>query len=412
MNEYLIPITVNTLPLISDLQGRQGMFVLPDGSININKKDGTWLHINKQSDHAGILKTTDIVSVQPGIAKWYWAGPGNYSNVGSNFIIDKLGIISYDGQKWSFVNVDILSNPKQLFDPNDNLNSASMQATDKYIADNSERYFQKVIDDSIGDNQTEIVAYGIGTTYTTPANNNVWVGNKLVKKAGVLKSITINALKSENFKFAVVTIVSESIVQFTGPYIDISVQQGINTYPISGDITLEANQTLFLSLNTVGKIGYTHDSAITDCEFCQVGNTTGPDFAYSKNYGFAPWLINVEVHKGRTPFTVDQWTLKTWEDLNGGNENLDFSSTVTLDKTKSIKYTKLTSLVSFTKGNTLLLDKVCTYKLTGGSVAFSSDFLALENSKPYDPTKTNIIKFFKEYGKIRYTNEVIPLESI
>lgn len=318
------------------------------------------------------------------------------------------------GAVWTRVETKIPGTAaKQVFNATDNVFPAAMQATDKYIADNSERYLQKVIDDSIGDNQTEIVAYGKGTTYTTPANNNVWVGNKLVKKTGVLKSITINALKSENFKFVVATIVSESIVQFTGPYIDIAVQQGVNTYPIAGNITLEANQTLFLSLNTVGKIGYTLDPTITDCEFCQVGNATGPDFAYSKNYGFAPWLINVEVHKGRTPFTVDQWALKTWEDLNGGsNENLDFTTTVTLDKTKSIKYTKLTGLNSFVKGNTLLIDKVCTYKLTGGSIAFSSDFLALKGSEDYKPAMTNVIKFFKEYGKIRYTNEVLPLEPI
>lgn len=133
MNEFLIPITVNNLPLISELQGRQGMFILPDGSININKKDGTWLHINKQSDHAGILKPQDIASVETGFAKWYWAGPGVYNNIAPGIIIDKLGIISYDGTKWSFVNVDLLNISKQIFDPDNNNDPAVMKATaDRY----------------------------------------------------------------------------------------------------------------------------------------------------------------------------------------------------------------------------------------------------------------------------------------
>ncbi|PWN67613.1 polysaccharide deacetylase family protein [Chryseobacterium oncorhynchi] len=133
MNEYLVPITTITLPPISDLQGRQGMFILPDGSININKKDGTWLHINKQSDHAGVLKPTDVVSVQPGSAKWYWAGPGVYNNVSPGFNIDKLGIISYDGAKWGLVNVEIMINSKKVFDPaNDNDPSTMKAAADRY----------------------------------------------------------------------------------------------------------------------------------------------------------------------------------------------------------------------------------------------------------------------------------------
>lgn len=302
--------------------------------------------------------------------------------------------------------------PKVVFNTSDDVFSATMKATDTFMLANSKTYLQKVIDDSIGSNQTEVIAYGKGTAYNTPANSGVWIGNRLPHLAGTLKSITFNALKTEKYQFVIVTINSNTQkLTFTNTYFDYTpTQVGVVTFNVPAGITITADQSVFLSLNTTGKLGYTLDGAMTDCEFCETAG--GSDVVYTPHAGFVPIVMNVEVPKGRIPFTVDQWTLKTWEDLNGGNENLDFTSVVNLDKSKSIKYTKLTSLASFTKGSTLIIDKLCTYKLTGGSVAFSSDFLALENSKPYDPTKTNVIKFFKEYGKIRYTNEVLPLEPI
>lgn len=106
MTNFLIPITVNQLPTIAELDGKQGMFILPDGSININKQDGTWMIINKQSDHAGILEPNETVSVQPGVAKWYWAGPGIYNNVGG-FTIDDFGILSFTGTQWQYLEVKI-----------------------------------------------------------------------------------------------------------------------------------------------------------------------------------------------------------------------------------------------------------------------------------------------------------------
>ncbi|AZA49564.1 hypothetical protein EG346_15875 [Chryseobacterium carnipullorum] len=106
MTNFLIPITVNQLPQIAELDGKQGMFILPDGSININKKDGTWMTINKKSDHAGILSPSDSISVEPGFAKWYWAGPGTYANAG-NFVFEKFGVLSYNGSHWQGLEVEM-----------------------------------------------------------------------------------------------------------------------------------------------------------------------------------------------------------------------------------------------------------------------------------------------------------------
>ncbi len=50
MNDYLIPITVNELPNIEDLGQKQGMFILPNGSININKQNGEWFTIPNSSN--------------------------------------------------------------------------------------------------------------------------------------------------------------------------------------------------------------------------------------------------------------------------------------------------------------------------------------------------------------------------
>lgn len=106
MTNYLVPVTVNQLPQISELEGKQGMFILPDGSININRKNGTWMLINKQSDHAGILKPGDVPIIPSGTAKWYWAGPGTYPNAGGH-TIEKQGILSYDGTEWKELELDI-----------------------------------------------------------------------------------------------------------------------------------------------------------------------------------------------------------------------------------------------------------------------------------------------------------------
>lgn len=106
MTNFLIPITVLQLPTIAELEGKQGMFILPDGSININRKNGTWMIINKQSDHGGILKPADNVVTQPGVAKWYWAGSGTYSNAGDE-VIDQYGILSYNGAEWQSLEIDL-----------------------------------------------------------------------------------------------------------------------------------------------------------------------------------------------------------------------------------------------------------------------------------------------------------------
>ncbi|WP_347218132.1 GDSL-type esterase/lipase family protein [Chryseobacterium sp.] len=288
----------------------------------------------------------------------------------------------------------------------------TFKSIDQHVEANSKSNLQHVIDESIGSNQTELVAYGKGTAYNTPANSGVWIGNRLQHLTGTLKSITFNALKTEKYQFFVATIDSNNQkLTFTSTGFDYTPSQvGIVTFNVPAGITLAANQSVFLSLNTTGKLGYTLDGSMTDCEFCET--VGGSDVAYTPHAGFIPIVMNIEVPKGRIPFTVDQWTLKTWEELNGGNENLDFTTVVNLDKSKSIKYTKLTKLETFTKGSDLFIDKVCTYKLTGGNITFSSDFLALENSRGYNPAMTNVIKFFKEYGKIRYTNEVLPLEPI
>ena len=113
MTNFLIPITVNQLPTIAELDGKQGMFILPDGSININRQDGTWMIINKQSDHAGILKPDDTVSVQPGVAKWYWTGPGTYNHAGG-FTFENLGILSYNGSSWDGMEVELASNTSNI----------------------------------------------------------------------------------------------------------------------------------------------------------------------------------------------------------------------------------------------------------------------------------------------------------
>lgn len=131
MINFLIPITVLQLPSIAELEGKQGMFILPDGSININRQDGTWMTINKQSDHAGILKTTDVVNTLPGIAKWYWAGSGTYNNAGGKNI-EEFGILSFNGAQWQSLEVEI---PQALVSPEFNPNSDSEAQGGKQISD-------------------------------------------------------------------------------------------------------------------------------------------------------------------------------------------------------------------------------------------------------------------------------------
>lgn len=104
--DFLIPVTVNSLPSIDTLEGRQGMFILPDGSINVNTKKGEWFTINKRSDHKGILKNNTLVSTVQGEGIWFWATEGVYPNAG-NVSIAKFGIISYNGNTWASMEVEL-----------------------------------------------------------------------------------------------------------------------------------------------------------------------------------------------------------------------------------------------------------------------------------------------------------------
>ncbi|MHA7822483.1 hypothetical protein ACVVIH_06945 [Chryseobacterium arthrosphaerae] len=255
MTEFLIPITVNALPSISDLQGKQGMFILSDGSININRKDGTWMVINKQSDHAGILKPSGTVTTQPGVAKWYWAGPGTYSNIAPGIVIDRAGIISYDGEEWDSLNIEI---------PNAKIKTWVAQS-----------YF---------------------------------VGDQVINSS------------------------DSSIYEATAP------------------------------------------------------------------------IISSEV-----PGISNKWIKK----IGGSNFNEKaFNYVLDFSKDNFGKYTELIGAITFSEGPGSVFGKVAYVKLTGGTVTFPSDFVPQLGTTDYDPSKTNVIAFWKEYDKVRYFNETSALEPV
>lgn len=85
---------------------------------------------------------------------------------------------------------------------------------------------------------------------------------------------------------------------------------------------------------------------------------------------------------------------------------------VDLTKDNFTKYTQLTTNANFTEALNSTFGKVSVYKFTGGSVSFGSNFIPLEGSQTYDPSKTNVITFWKEYDNVRYFVEIFPLEPI
>lgn len=76
------------------------------------------------------------------------------------------------------------------------------------------------------------------------------------------------------------------------------------------------------------------------------------------------------------------------------------------------KYTEIIGTVTFSEGTGSVFGKIAYVKLTGGTVVFPSGFVAQIGTADYDPTKTNVIAFWKEYDKVRYFNEVFTLEPL
>lgn len=76
------------------------------------------------------------------------------------------------------------------------------------------------------------------------------------------------------------------------------------------------------------------------------------------------------------------------------------------------KYTQLVGSIIFSEGQNSIFGKVVFVKITGGNVIFPGNFIPQLGSSDYDPTKTNVIAFWKEYDKIRYFNETSPLEPL
>lgn len=89
-----------------------------------------------------------------------------------------------------------------------------------------------------------------------------------------------------------------------------------------------------------------------------------------------------------------------------------FNYTLDLTKDNYGKYTELTGIISFSEGSNSVFGKIAFVKLTGGNVTFSQNFIAQLGSGDYDPLKTNVIAFWKEYDKVRYFIEVFPLEPV
>ena len=88
------------------------------------------------------------------------------------------------------------------------------------------------------------------------------------------------------------------------------------------------------------------------------------------------------------------------------NYVLDFS------KDNYGKYSELLGTTTFSEGTGSVFGKIAYVKLTGGSVVFPSSFAPQLGTADYDPTKTNVIAFWKEYDKVRYFNEVFTLEPL
>lgn len=374
-----------------------------------------------KTGYLAYLKKSDITPVggwKVGLYKLIEIG--NYTNLtpakneaGNAITItavdQKINEAYWNGSFWSKSEISIPgTTAKQTFDPNDNVSPAAMKATEIYFNDNFSKFLQKEINNVISSNQTEIISYGKDTSFVKVATNTtLWLGNKIDHKVGVLKSLTINALKAVEFKFGVITYVNDTTITI-GPYFSIYPQIGIKEYQVPANITLQANQGLALSCNVSGMMGYTDGLGPGTFEMLEFSTTSNVN-----HYpGYIPIIMNLEVPKGKTPFTVPQMMLSIYDNINGGgNEYEDFSTVVNLDRTKEVKYTKLPGLTEFTKG-VLMKDKVVTYKLTGGSIIFSSDFWPTKNSEDYNPNKTNIISFYKQFNTIRYFNETKNLEPI
>jgi hypothetical protein len=129
-----------------------------------------------------------------------------------------------------------------------------------------------------------------------------------------------------------------------------------------------------------------------------------------------------DIQKTSTVGFVDTYTIfmtngSTFQFTVTNGESSEFSSknfTYVVDLTKNTydTYTELTGSVKFVEGPNSTFGGINYVKLTGGSISFDSNFTPQNGSESYDPLKTNIIIFWKEYNRVRYFIETFTLESI
>lgn len=131
------------------------------------------------------------------------------------------------------------------------------------------------------------------------------------------------------------------------------------------------------------------------------------------NYPNAGNLKAVEGYDTLFYYTGSTWTkVSNRLPLTQGFTEKSFNYTLDLSKDTYGKYTELSGTITFSEGTGSVFGKIAYVKLTGGNVVFPSNFAPQLGTSDYDPAKTNVIAFWKEYDKVRYFIETFTLEPL
>ncbi len=173
-----------------------------------------------------------------------------------------------------------------------------------------------------------------------------------------------------------------------------------------------------LILSSIAKI--IPDDAMITSSF---GGTIEPSTVIDVTPGVSKWFFakpgnyplanNLTLQKvGIILYDGNTWKAIELDIPDSAFAEIPFNLSIDLSKDHFSKYTELLGTTTFNLKEGSNFGKIAYVKLTGGTVVFPSDFVPQLGTTDYDPTKTNVIAFWKEYDKVRYFNETSALEPL
>jgi Pectate lyase superfamily protein len=241
------------------------------------------------SSFGGIVKPSDIITVSPGIGRWFIAKDGVYTNYGGfTFLAKNFNILSFNGTNWDKAEIEIPN--FQISDTFDPLTTLKAQGG-KQIYDAASTIVDNAFLQTGG--PLGVYNYGTDTNYTNSSSNSdrIFANNFISPIAGKLTKITINIPAGRNgVGFLILQKIGEKKFK-TIKYFEKQAVLGVNVFTLNYNVP--ANCTVAMVFQGQ-PAGYTSTGGNGYMEFSGYNLTTEGN---EQDY--------VVLHAGYLPFTFE-----------------------------------------------------------------------------------------------------------